>query len=42
LRIVELGFEFARRAVQVFAPADGGLRISRIGEMRGIVDAGAV
>ncbi len=42
LGVVELAFQLAGRAAQVLAPTDRGLGIGRIGEMRGIVDAGAL
>jgi hypothetical protein len=41
LGVVELRFQLAGRLAQVLAPADRGLGIGRIGEMGGIVDAGA-
>ena len=42
LGVVKLGLELVGRALEVFAPRHRGLGIGRIGEMRRIVDPGAV
>src|ERR1017187_5637911 len=42
LGVVDLDFELVGRALEVLAARDRGLGIGRIGEMGGIVDAGAV
>src|SRR5215475_13081536 len=42
LGVVELSLELADRALEILAPLDRGLGISRIGKMRRIVDAGAI
>src|SRR5262245_39210406 len=42
LGVVELPLELIGGALEVLAPLDGGLGIGRIGEVRGIMDAGAI
>ena len=40
--VLELAFQLIGRALEIVAPADRRLGVGRIGEMRRIVDAGAV